>query len=435
MYTCSLCSYSTDQHKLYNRHIGRRRHKEMVLRTDYPPINIDFLFKLYVDYNYNDSVKLVEIHNECGGTIRCNWCPLEIVIDDERYKCKGSYGMWLLDALLYVLYGDPMDYTKSCELKCRYGSLVYVIKRDSKTKSIMEYVDGEEYPISKGVDEQVEYMVGGLDDFKKKYIYYWKAVAPSIEVDVDGYIESVESRLVYAKEVKYKEVLELTKKMEGVDSEIKSIELDIASLHVSKEDMFEVDRQYHDYNRMVDKYNIELVKYRNTNHSISSIDSNVSEDGRYLLDLKKKIYGVRYIPDEYNMMKSRYNLLDNLRMSIQSKVGEKLVLVNKIDYERDIVQGRLVPEEWLNMEIYKECLKLDVDTIVDTYIEYIGINYKRELEYTNGKWCGDGLSSEYCNWLISRCMSGEGFQIVITNDKLDDIDGLVVINADKIDSV
>jgi hypothetical protein len=32
-------------------------------------------------------------------------------------------------------------------------------------------------------------------------------------------------------------------------------------------------------------------------------------------------------------------------------------------------------------------------------------------------------------------MLGEGFQIVITNDKLEEIDGVVVINANKTDIV
>ena len=81
------------------------------------------------------------------------------------------------------------------------------------------------------------------------------------------------------------------------------------------------------------------------------------------------------------MMNSRYTLLDNLKTSIQNKLCEKVVLSTKLEYEREIVNGNLVPDDWLNIDIYKECISLDVESIADTYIEYIGINYKKELEY------------------------------------------------------
>ena len=151
---------------------------------------------------------------------------------------------------------------------------------------------------------------------------------------------------------------------------------------------------------------------------MSSLDSSISEqETKHFLDKRKKVRNLRYIPDEYYMIKSRKELLDNLNRYLENKRHEGMMLDVKIDNERNIVQNRLVPEEWLNIEVYKECLGMDIENIRETYIEYIGLKYKKELYYDNGSWSSDTIDESYCNWLVSRCMQGDTFQIVLLDKK------------------
>lgn len=399
-------------------------------RNKYPPINIDYLLKWYVEENYNESEKLVDIHNRCGGGLKSSWCPVELIMGDKRYLFTGEiHGMDVVGGLLYVLYGRPTDFTKRCELKCRYGNLVYRLIRDSKSASIVECIDGLEYPIKKDIDNYVEYMLGTIEVFKHRYIYYWKSGCPTIDINIDSYIDNVDNVLKSAKAEQYNKVVGLTTEMDDIDSEIGSTELDINSLVVSNVDRLEIERLYHEYNRMVYRYNRELKTYRKANSSMSSLDSTVSDGGRNLLDLKKKIYRLRYVPDEYSMIKNRCSLLDNLRMHIQCKKGELSVLSNKMEYERNIVGGKLVPEDWLNMDIYKECIAMDSESIIDTYIEHIRAKYKIEVEYRCNKWESENRTTDYCNWLVSRCMIGDGFQLVVVDSQVVDslVDSVTII--------
>ena len=60
---------------------------------------------------------------------------------------------------------------------------------------------------------------------------------------------------------------------------------------------------------------------------------------------------------------------------------------------------------------------MDIENIRETYIEYIGEKYKKELYYDNGSWSSDTIDESYCNWLVSRCMQGDRFQIVLLDKK------------------
>ena len=420
MYTCELCNYSTDQLKLYKRHLGRKSHKIKVCENEYPPIDIDFLYRIYVEENYNDSVKLLEIHNKCGGGAYSDWSPLYVYLDGIEYKCRGLVDRKVLEGILYVLYGGNVSNYKSSRLICRDGNIEYSIRRDKEVSSIMEYIDGDEYGIKKDVEKYVGDRLGSLADFKKRYIYHWKEVGPKIECNVDGYVSNADILLANLKKAKYNEVVSLSKKKDRICDEIKEVELDIKSLMITMGDILEISRLHDEYNRDVSIYNKELRRYRNSTGSDQSIDSTISEDGRYLLELKRKIYRSRYIPDEYSMMKSRYNLLENLKIYIQTKERDVIVVDQHMKNESAIVQGKLVPEEWLNMGVYKESVLESVSNIVDTYKEYIGTQY----------------NIEYNNWLLSRCMCGEGFQMVVVDQKeklLEIPDNIMVVISDEID--
>ena len=250
MYVCELCKYSTDTKQLYHRHLHRTCHIQQTQSLEYSNIDLDFLLENYVEQNYDDGNGVIEIHNLCKKKENIEWYPIEIYIGNERNVFSELGNKRVLESLLYVLYGKSFENNEPCKLKCKMGELVIQINRSQEKTELMEYIDGEYYPMLKKVDEYVVSKLGNIDDFRKKYIYNWKEIGPRIELDVDRYIENANELLERYKKEKYDNLVVKVKEREKLDKEIEECVLDIESLHITPEEINIIEKEYTNYKKI-----------------------------------------------------------------------------------------------------------------------------------------------------------------------------------------
>jgi hypothetical protein len=287
----------------------------------------------YLDQLYNDSHILMNIHFKSIDSTT----PIHIqtlLINDQEIDTTNIHD--IRDYISYILYANALDANAltNAYIEYTYGSITYAIHRTTNSLTIHEINDNHKYPV-----------------INNNYIL--DVFGPcSNPMDISIYTYWLDSLDAWICDSQHHTILALSHEKDQLEHTIQSNILDSNSLRVTYSVVNDVERTFHEYNRLTRTYTRELKRYR-TGSEDGSIDSTM-DNATVLLALKKRIHLIRYIPDEYRMIKNRLELVRTIDSTIEH---DKMTIQNidtKIEYERKIYN-----QQWIDADvaIYKHTLQ------------------------------------------------------------------------------